>query len=561
METNNNTYEFDISLSVLEHLGRNLYRNFITVLGEAISNSWDADAKNVWIEIDRKNNHFTIKDDGVGMTPKEFETKFLKIGYSKRTQTPGQKPCMFSPGGRPYIGAKGIGKLALLSCSKTVGIISKTSKTNYTGGMIDNERLDVAVEDDKPYKLGEVDQTPFEPYKVDHNHGTIIQFKNVNEGIQNTIPNLRKMIALYFRFSLIDNNFKIHLNGKEIVLKDLQKLFDVTQFLWCVGNFNDPFIDNCGLAEGELLNIDNGLIEGFIANVDKPRKLKIPDTEERLGVDLFVNGRLRERDLLKHIPTARVAESYMFGQIHFNALDSNDSNKYLDRFTSSREGVLESDGKYQSLLTELKSKIIPQILTQWNGLREKKNDDDEKTKILILKRARSLHNLVAKKLKGSTKLNKWIKDLEKEAEFNISAYAEYFLLENILRKYVADEKIDFKQSDDIKDKISKNKGFERRNRNEGYLNIEVRKDDGDLNYLDMGDLAKLVDPPPAIIKKVVSDTMVTDVIPYRPLRNAVAHTAFLTTDAKNKLETIYTSVKAKIKALIAEKDKSTSDGS
>ena len=55
-----------ISLSVLNHLGRNLYRNFITVLGEAISNSWDADAKNVWIDIDRENSMFSIMDDGLG---------------------------------------------------------------------------------------------------------------------------------------------------------------------------------------------------------------------------------------------------------------------------------------------------------------------------------------------------------------------------------------------------------------------------------------------------------------------------------------------------------------
>jgi hypothetical protein len=33
------------------HLGRNLYRSFITVIGEAISNSWDADAENVWRKV------------------------------------------------------------------------------------------------------------------------------------------------------------------------------------------------------------------------------------------------------------------------------------------------------------------------------------------------------------------------------------------------------------------------------------------------------------------------------------------------------------------------------
>ena len=53
-------FQFEISLSVLNHLGRKLYRNFITVLSEAISNAWDADAENVWIFIDRDNNSFVI---------------------------------------------------------------------------------------------------------------------------------------------------------------------------------------------------------------------------------------------------------------------------------------------------------------------------------------------------------------------------------------------------------------------------------------------------------------------------------------------------------------------
>ena len=61
------TYTFNISLSILNHLGRNLYRSFITVLGEAISNSWDADATNVSISIDREQNTLIITDDGVGV--------------------------------------------------------------------------------------------------------------------------------------------------------------------------------------------------------------------------------------------------------------------------------------------------------------------------------------------------------------------------------------------------------------------------------------------------------------------------------------------------------------
>jgi HSP90 family molecular chaperone len=112
------SFTFQISLSVLNHLGRSLYRSFATVLGEAISNSWDADATNVEISVDRDKDSFVIKDDGVGMTAADFQNKFLKIGYSKRKD--GKR---LSESGRPFIGRKGIGKLALLSCATRITVI------------------------------------------------------------------------------------------------------------------------------------------------------------------------------------------------------------------------------------------------------------------------------------------------------------------------------------------------------------------------------------------------------------------------------------------------------
>ena len=136
-------YTFNISLSILNHLGRNLYRSFITVLGEAISNSWDADAKKVWIYIDRDNNTLVIKDDGLGMTENDFQNKFLKIGYSKRKDN-----TTSTASGRPFIGRKGIGKLALLSCAKRITVLTKTANTDLVGGVIDNSGLDEAIKDD-----------------------------------------------------------------------------------------------------------------------------------------------------------------------------------------------------------------------------------------------------------------------------------------------------------------------------------------------------------------------------------------------------------------------------
>src|SRR5256885_744069 len=136
-------FTFEISLSVLNHLGRSLYRSFATVLGEAISNSWDADAKNVEIFVHRDKNGFFIKDDGIGMTADDFQDRFLKIGYSKR-----KEGTTHSPGGRPFIGRKGIGKLALLSCADKVTVISKVKGASYIGGTIDNSALDHAITED-----------------------------------------------------------------------------------------------------------------------------------------------------------------------------------------------------------------------------------------------------------------------------------------------------------------------------------------------------------------------------------------------------------------------------
>lgn len=213
------TYSFNISLSVLNHLGRNLYRSFITVVGEAISNAWDADAHNVYINIDRNNNCFEIKDDGLGMDSDDFQNKFLKIGYSKRKEGINKTAL-----GRPFIGRKGIGKLALLSCAQRITVISKKQGQNIVGGIIDNQGLDKAIKEDvsaNDYQLIQPTSELLKNHTIDTTSGTIIIFDSLNDGIKNRVEYIRKLIALYFRFSLLDKSFNIILNGERITLKEL----------------------------------------------------------------------------------------------------------------------------------------------------------------------------------------------------------------------------------------------------------------------------------------------------------------------------------------------------
>lgn len=549
MAKRNDKFTFDISLSVLNHLGRNLYRSFLTILGEAVSNSWDADATNVWIYIDKKKGNLLIKDDGSGMNRSDFQTKFLRIGYSKR-----KFGITKSKKDRPYIGRKGIGKLALLSCADRITVITKKTRSQYVGGVIDNSGLDKAIKDElKPqqYKLGKWDLEPFKKYTEGHSQGTIIYFENVRDGIRNNVGYIKKCLALYFRFSLLDDSFNIWLNGKKITTKDINDLARKTEFLWSINENKDPYVKKQlttpPLRERRELKAPKS-IHGFIATVNMPKSLKILTTDEKVSVDLFVNGRLREKDLLKHIPSARIVENYLYGQIHVNALDDGE-----DRFTSSREGIIADDAVFKKFLVEL-DKMMKTVIEDWDELRRKYREDGDPDNPKISKKARKsseLYNAVSEDYipgKGSSKKEKietWIGALAGDAQFNFSSYAECFISENLVRKYIEDKKISL--SKEAKDEIKKWKETEERKKNHGNLSIDIRQSKSELSYLSMDNLAYLVDKRDPIKEACLA----RDANEYEPIRDALAHTSLLTDVAKSRLTSVYENIKGRLKKLLS----------
>lgn len=548
-----NGFTFNISLSVLNHLGRNLYRSFITVLGEAISNSWDADANNVWIYIDRESNTLIVKDDGVGMTADDFQNKFLKVGYSKR-----KNGATATSRNRPFVGRKGIGKLALLSCANTISVLTKTITTDFVGGVIDNSGLDEAIKDDlavNEYGLGTIDDILLGALTDGMSHGTVIYFQDINEGIKNKVDYIRKLIALYFRFSLLDNSFNIYLNDSKITLDELSDLANDTQLLWIINSTEDGYVTEKLLQNPKLKRhktLTDGLrINGFIASVEKPSQLKIRGTgsEEKVSIDLYVNGRLREKDLLKHDPTARIVESYLYGQIHYDGLDDE-----TDRFTSSREGIVSDDPKFQELLDAVK-KILKIIIEDWDVWRLEVNQEgDSENKRITRKERKSkeLFNTIAdefippKDSSERSKVEDWINELQADAEFNFASYGECFVSENLVRKFIAHKNISL--PDDVKRRSDDQRTGEATSKERGNISIEIRKVNSELSYLSMNDLAATADPPTSDMAKRAA--LLRDAHEYKPMRDAVAHTALLTDQAKNRLSTTYDNIKGRIKELL-----------
>lgn len=549
-ESQESQFRFAISLSVLNHLGRNLYRNFITVLGEAISNSWDADAKNVWIEFDKEEDFLTIKDDGVGMNADEFQAKFLKIGYSKRKD--GETK---SERGRPYIGAKGIGKLALLSCAQRVTIFSKVKGADHIGGVIDNSGLDEAITDNlnpEEYPLEEPDLALIEGLRKDHDQGTILVFEGAKEVLRTTEDQVRKLLALSFHFSLIDPEFTIHVNDKPISVEDLKSLAETTEFVWRIQEYNDDFLETCSNVKQWVDAPDTKLsVKGYLATVEKPSNLNIRGADNRATVDLFVNGRLRERNLIRHFPSQRIVESYLYGQIHFDAMDGDGDSP----FTSSREGIVETDPNFQALVDYLKRTLLPKLIDQWDELRLARGSDGDDENPRKTKKQRKAAGLVAaaeeefsgglSKEQGDI-VDGWISDLRPDAEYNVEAYVDCFLSENLVRRYL--DETGTEVVDLVKPEITKFKDRESTSKEKANINFEIRRDKGDLTYLGMHELAICAEGAPSKDGKI--NPMVQAAIAFKPARDAVGHTGVLTPPAKMHLNVTFENIKGRVKGLL-----------
>src|SRR6202012_2824530 len=82
------------------------------------------------------------------------------------------------------------------------------------------------------------------------------------------------------------------------------------------------------------------------------------------------------------------------------------------------------------------------------------------------------------------------------------------------------------------------------------LSYDIRKNDKDIDYLGMDDLAFTVEGKTGN----AGETSITlDAIEYAPVRNVVGHTGLLTPNGKSLLSLKRENIKARIKTLVAEK--------
>ncbi|HED3464851.1 TPA: ATP-binding protein [Enterobacter hormaechei subsp. steigerwaltii] len=361
-ELSTHTYEMQVSLSVLGHLGINLYSNVAAVITETVANAWDADASEVHIKLTP--DEITISDNGFGMTINDMNSKYLTVGYQKRNN----KDQLLTPKGRLPMGRKGIGKLSLFSIAKTV--IVESIKDGEQHGLI----MEVpAIEHAIKSGAGRYYPEPLDAAQVTVSQGTLVTLRDLNRSrIPATASALRKKLAR--RFSIIgSNDFKVYVDGVEVTAKEREDLKHV-QFVWDLNSGID-FLKECpGLIT--VTDISSALVEsprfdpkwnikGWIGSIKQPSQLNTPEGNLN-SIVVLSRGRLFQENILDDINDGGIYTKYLTGQLEADFLDTDEDE---DIATSDRQRVVEDDPRYQYLKSLVKI-ALRKVAGQWSALRE-----------------------------------------------------------------------------------------------------------------------------------------------------------------------------------------------
>jgi signal transduction histidine kinase len=125
---------FKTRARALDLLGRQQIAGIPTAINELFKNAHDAYADNVDIDYFRTDGLFILRDNGLGMTKIDFESRWLTLGteskfVNRKTPLPPKDPNKTE---RPVMGEKGIGRLAIASIGNQVLILSKAKRDQKT---------------------------------------------------------------------------------------------------------------------------------------------------------------------------------------------------------------------------------------------------------------------------------------------------------------------------------------------------------------------------------------------------------------------------------------------
>lgn len=361
-------YTMRISLNALKHLGIGLYSNIPAVLSEVVANAWDADASNVTIIRDFDGKTVTIQDDGHGMSVDDANKKYLCVGYERRKEEGGitQKE-------RPVMGRKGIGKLSLFSIANTVTVHSVKNGERH-GFRMNVDKIEHTLEN------ANLDYHPTSVSPADDlAGGTRITLSDLKLQLRKNDA-LKTKIAR--RFSVISDEFKITVDGKEITPQD-RGYQDKLQYAWALGSRGELAIQGASNARhfslSPAVHLDGSTeqIDGWIGTARESGQLKDAETKQSINrIVIMVRGKIAQEDILEELGESSLYSKYVVGEIHADFLDRDEED---DIATTSRQKIKEDDPRYIALRKTIQEQLKA-IESKWTCLR---NEEGSKEALAI----------------------------------------------------------------------------------------------------------------------------------------------------------------------------------
>lgn len=412
-------YRIQLDRHVLRQLGSQLYGDTPSVIAELVANSYDADAKNVWITVDTEKNTLTVEDDGKGMTASDINNSFLNIGYDKREEN--NTTAM----GRKIMGRKGIGKLAAFSLTNRV-IVASSKGGKSCGCILDFKSI-----------IGGAEPEALDPKAVVFAKDRL---SITGTGTRIELIGVKKRVALGYRFivnklirtfDVNDENFTIHIRRQNTAFVQLCRseldFFSIMDTILIIGEAHSSKLTSvlqnnipekykhC-ITYDEFLSQQKGknklqafpyeievedsngnevkasfCLHGWIGTVSALPDLRgltealIPSNDEEEEkvtisdnrISLYSRGKLGEYDILAKVKNNRNSEAYVIGELF---VDIFEDDSLTDMAISNRRGYEESDPRYTETIKIVK-RLLGYIVGQKDRVSQKRKADEDQEEI------------------------------------------------------------------------------------------------------------------------------------------------------------------------------------
>lgn len=382
-------YRLEVDPRILELLGPNLYTNIYYVLAELIANAYDADAKNVYIIAGK--DDIRVEDDGHGMSYKAGDiTKYLNVAGVSRTT---EKDSLTKSRKRRKMGRKGVGKLAALSVSENVDVLT-VAKGEKSGFVLtrhpENGHELKAIPDGK---------IVFERIK---NHGSAIIMRHPQYRLHKTLAAVRRNLIKIF--PLVDSSFRIHvIRGNESVsIDDFDR--SIMGELCTLITLGDRFAPLGGLVPDSYPRWRKDLVSarevktipvvmrandgkeyeyslevlGWIGTykTTRGRKAELTDFPDNF-ISLFANEKMGEFNILPVVGQNKLNEVYVVGQLH---VDLFELTELPDMALSNRQGYKSDDPRYEAVREYVRKELLADILKRRETYTDLLNAEKKKQK-------------------------------------------------------------------------------------------------------------------------------------------------------------------------------------